>query len=241
MTDLSNLKLFATHPHPCSYLEDRESTTVFLDPAAVVDASLYSQLSELGFRRSGKHLYRPRCRECQACIPIRIPVDHFEPTRKQIRCGKKNSDLKTRVVRNINTDEHYSLYKKYICLRHSDGDMYPPSRSQYVDFLSAEWDVTHYLEFRTHEHKLLSVAVTDKLQNGLSAIYTFFDPDEYRRSLGVYGVISQIQWARELGLPYLYLGYWIKQCQKMSYKTDYQPCQLMINGNWVTVASQPFK
>lgn len=119
--------------------------------------------------------------------------------------------------------------------------MYPPSRSQYLDFLSAEWDVTHYLEFRNSAQKLVAVAVTDRLQNGLSAIYTFFDPDENRRSLGVYGVISQVEWAKEIGLPYLYLGYWIKQCQKMNYKTDYQPCQLMVNGNWITVTSTPVK
>ena len=235
VTDLSNLKLFATHPHPCSYLEDQESTTIFLDPAITIDATLYSQLSELGFRRSGHHIYRPRCHGCQACIPIRIPVKYFKPSRNQMRCAKRNGDLSMDVVSSIDTDEHYDLYKRYINLRHSDGDMYPPSRSQYTDFLSAEWGVTHYIEFRCESSQLVAVAVTDKLDNGLSAIYTFFDPAQSKRSLGVFSVLFQISWARKMKLPYVYLGYWIKNCKKMTYKIDYQPCQLLINGGWVSI------
>lgn len=236
MTDLSNLKLFATHPHPCSYLDDRESTTIFIDPAAQVDATLYSQLSELGFRRSGRHIYRPRCSSCQACIPIRIPVDYFHSSRNQLRCTTKNADLTTHIINNIDTDEHYELYQKYISLRHSDGDMYPPSRTQYTDFLSSEWGVTRFIEFRNGQNQLLAIAVTDKLIDGLSAIYTFFDPEEQKRSLGVFSILCQIKLARESNLQFLYLGYWIKQCQKMSYKIDYQPCQLLLNGNWVSVS-----
>lgn len=235
MTDLSTLKLFTTHPHPCSYLPDQEATTLFIDPEADVDVSLYSRLSEYGFRRSGQHLYRPRCGRCQACIPMRIPVEQFTPNRRQRRCWRRNEDLDVQVLTSIDTDEHYQLYDTYIRQRHADGDMYPPSRQQYRDFLSAQWGATRYIEFR-HNQRLLAVAVSDKLDHGLSAIYTFFDAAETARSLGMLAVLYQIEWAKELGLDQVYLGYWIKQCQKMRYKSDYRPFQLFINNTWVTAS-----
>jgi arginyl-tRNA--protein-N-Asp/Glu arginylyltransferase len=235
VTDLSNLKLFTTRPYPCSYLDDREATTLFIDPDADVDVALYSRLSEYGFRRSGQHIYRPRCSQCQACLPMRIPVDYFSLNRKQRKCWSRNQDLDVQVLRTIDTDEHYELYERYIRERHADGDMYPPSRQQYRDFLSPEWGATRYLEFR-HQGRLIAVAVSDELDHGLSAIYTFFAPDEGRRSLGSYAVLYQIEWAKKLGLSYVYLGYWIKQCQKMSYKSDYKPFQLLVNNHWVSSA-----
>jgi leucyl-tRNA---protein transferase len=232
MSDLSNLKLFATQPHPCSYLEDREATTLFIDPEAPVNKGLYSQLTELGFRRSGRHLYRPHCANCQACVSCRIPVRDFRPNRNQRRCWRRNQDLTLAFVDNIGTDEHYALYANYIATRHSDGDMYPPSRSQYDAFLTSEWGLTRYLEFR-HQGQLLGVAVCDQLEDGLSAVYTFFDSREERRSLGVYGILAQVDRARDQGLKYVYLGYWIKQCQKMEYKTQYRPLEMLINHRWV--------
>lgn len=232
MTDLSNLKLFATQPHPCSYLEGEEATTLFIDPSATIDQSLYTQLSELGFRRSGGHLYRPHCEQCQACISCRIPVADFEPNRTQRRCWRRNEDLELRFTDRIDTEEHYQLYADYINTRHRDGDMYPPSRSQYESFLSHEWGLTHYIEFRL-DGRLLGVAVCDRLEHGLSAVYTFFDGREQRRSLGVFGILAQIERARTLGLEHVYLGYWIKQCQKMEYKTQYRPLELLVNRRWV--------
>jgi leucyl-tRNA---protein transferase len=237
MTDLSKLKLFATQPHACSYLENQQSTTIFVDPAAQVDIQLYTQLSEFGFRRSGDHLYRPRCQQCQACIPIRIPIKSFTPSRNHRRCLKKNNDLKVYNTASIDTDECYALYEKYIAQRHNDGDMYPASRKQYQEFLSAQWQATHYLQFRRGD-TLLGVAVTDLLQNAVSAVYTFYDPDEEKRSLGRFAVLKQIAWAEELNMDFLYLGYWIKQCKKMSYKIDYRPFQLMINNAWINVCDR---
>lgn len=234
MTDLSNLKLFATQPHPCSYLDDREATTLFIDPKAPVDQALYTQLSRMGFRRSGPHLYRPHCAQCQACISCRIPVASFMPSRSQRRCLKRNGDLELRFVPHIDTDEHYALYEDYINNRHKDGDMYPASRAQYRAFLSREWGLTRYLEFRL-EGRLLGVAVCDRLQDSWSAIYTFFDHRQQRRSLGMFGILAQIEEARRLDLDYVYLGYWIKQCQKMAYKTQYRPLELLINRRWVRV------
>lgn len=234
MTDLSKIKLFATHPHSCSYLDEEESTTIFVDPATEVTAELYTQLSEYGFRRSGDHLYRPRCGSCQACIPIRVPVNQFTLSKNQARCMRKNRDVQISDVVCIDNDECYELYEKYISARHSDGDMFPASRKQYSEFLSSEWGTTHYLELRV-KTKLIAVAVTDILHNAVSAIYTFYDPDEEKRSLGRFCILRQIQWARELGLDYLYLGYWIKKCQKMNYKIDYRPFQLMINNTWINI------
>ncbi len=236
MTDLNRIKLFATRPHPCSYLPEEDATTVFIDPNAEVDAQLYSELSRYGFRRSGGNIYRPHCEACHACVPIRLVVENFDPNRSQKRCLKRNSDLYFKTVESIDTDEHYNLYEYYINKRHCDGDMYPANRSQYRDFLTREWESTQYIEMRTPEHKLIALAVTDVLNHGLSAVYTFFDPDETKRSLGMFGILYQIQLAQEKQLPYVYLGYWIRRCQKMNYKTNYRPYQLLINQNWVTVA-----
>ncbi|WP_111643026.1 arginyltransferase [Marinimicrobium alkaliphilum] len=231
MSDLSNLKLYATQPHPCSYLEDEEATTIFVDPQAPMDKMLYSQLSQIGFRRSGGHLYRPHCAQCRACISCRVPVSAFVPSRSQRRCWRRNTDIEIRPVSDIQTDEHYSLYAEYIAERHRDGDMYPPSQSQYEAFLSSEWGTTGYLEFRL-DGRLLGVAVFDQLNDGISAVYTFFDNHHPGRGLGVYGILAQIELARNMGLDYVYLGYWIKACDKMNYKTRYRPLELLINRRW---------
>lgn len=232
MTDLSTLKLFATQPHPCSYLEDQEATTLFVDPEAPVDIALYSQLSQLGFRRSGSHLYRPQCGSCQACISCRIPVNMFNPNRSQRRAWQRNRDVAISITDDINTSKHYDLYAKYISHRHQDGDMYPPSVAQYEAFLTREWGVTRYLELHANG-ELLGVAVCDQLEDGLSAVYTFYDPGQDRRSLGVFAILAQIEIARNQGLSYLYLGYWIKHCDKMRYKIQYRPLELLINRRWM--------
>jgi len=130
-------------------------------------------------------------------------------------------------------EEHYALYAEYINSRHSDGDMYPPSVDQYSSFLTAEWGETLFLEFRNAEKRLLAVAVCDRLDNGLSAVYTFYDPSESRRSLGAFAILWQIEETRRMQLPSLYLGYWIKNCQKMSYKIAYRPIELLINNEWL--------
>ena len=234
MTILSTLKVFATHPHACSYLPEQQATTLFIDPAAPMDSTTYSQLSEMGFRRSGPHLYRPHCSRCNSCVPARIPVDRFKPDRRQRRILSRNADLTVIDRTALSGDEYYPLYAKYIEGRHRDGDMYPPTRQQFDSFLTREWDLTHYYCFYL-KTKLLAVAVVDVMSNGLSAIYSFFDPDAKERSLGVYAVLWQIQHAAELGLPNVYLGYWIKQCRKMSYKIDYRPIELLVNNRWVSL------
>ncbi len=230
--DVSSLKLFATHEHACSYLPGRLATTVFIDPDAALNQAVYSDLSDFGFRRSGRHIYRPHCRLCQACVPVRVPTSGFKMSRSHKRCLKRNHDLQLEVV-STQTDEHYALYERYISQRHADGDMYPPSREQFRDFLSSEWGTTRYLQWRL-QGKLLAVAVTDTLDRGLSAIYTFYDPQEESRSLGTFAILQQIRMARELGLDYVYLGYWIRESEKMRYKSRFRPLQRYVNNHWLT-------
>jgi len=232
MTNLATLKLFATQPHPCSYIGGQQATTVFVDPDAHVDVELYSQLSLLGFRRSGAHLYRPQCGSCQACMSCRVPTALFRPNRSQRRCWLKNQDIEMTSVANIDSQEHYQLYARYIEQRHQDGDMYPASKEQYKAFLTSEWGSTGYFEFRL-QGTLIGVSVCDRLRDGLSAVYTFYAPELNERSLGKYAILAQIKKAQELGLAYVYLGYWIKQCDKMNYKTDYRPLELLINRQWL--------
>lgn len=238
MTDLAELKLFATHPHKCGYLPDQKSTTVFVDPNTEMDGTLYNALSDYGFRRSGLHVYRPHCQNCQACIPIRIPVSEFTYSKSQRRCRNQNKDLEIITVESIDTDEHYALYEKYIHQRHHDGDMFPPNRDQFRDFLCSAWGITRFIEFRL-EGKLIAVSVIDQLERGISALYAFFDDNHHKRSLGVFNILHLISRAKSLGLPYIYLGYWIRDCQKMAYKIDYRPFQLFIDNTWIEVVDTP--
>ena len=232
MTSLTRLKFYATQPHSCSYLPDQLATTLFLDPVEPIDEPLYGELSSLGFRRSGDHLYRPHCTGCSSCIPVRIPAQAFRPNRQQKRVLKRNADLTVTVQRPQLTDEYYALYARYISLRHADGDMYPPSPEQFLNFLARDWPFSVFYEFRLAE-RLMAVAVTDVLPNGLSAVYTFYDPDEEARSLGRYGILWQLKETQRLERAALYLGYWIKDCRKMNYKTEYRPIELLINHRWV--------
>lgn len=231
MSDLSNIRFFSTQPHECGYIGGEQATTVFVDPDLEIDRALYTQLSSLGFRRSGQHLYRPHCESCHACVPTRLPVSGFTPSRQQKRCIKRNLDLNIEFVPEPSLERHYPLYERYISLRHYDGDMYPPTTEQFQSFLNSQWGGAECLEL-TLNGKLLGVAVTDQLEDALSAVYTFFDPDYDKRSLGVFSLLMQIQAAQARGLKYLYLGYWIEDCQKMRYKTDYRPIQLLSSGHW---------
>jgi len=231
---MRDLKVYTTYPHSCSYLADQEATTLFVDPRQPMDKVLYSNLSLLGFRRSGSHVYRPHCSHCEACIPARIPVAQFEPRRGQTRTWKRNQDLRVRRSDDLRDEEAFQLYCRYIELRHYDGDMYPPDREQYESFLNDAWDCTHYYRFYD-DSRLIALAVVDELQDGMSAIYTFFDPEADKRSLGTFAILWQIERVRALGLEYLYLGYWIRGCKKMSYKSEFRPLELYVKNRWTVI------
>lgn len=232
--ELSRSQFFVTPPHPCSYLDNREATTLFLDPREIVSAEQYQLLTENGFRRSGSHLYRPHCRRCQACIATRIPVQHFAPRRRHRRVRKRNADLVTTVEPARFTDRHYALYERYVAVRHSDGDMHPASADQFRSFLLGSWAESLFIcSYRQDE--LVAVAVTDRQPRGLSAIYTFYDPDAEDRSLGVFSILEQLRLCNRWALPHLYLGFWIRDSPKMSYKLDYRPIQVLTDTGWTTL------
>jgi arginine-tRNA-protein transferase len=236
MTDLATFRFFVTPEHACSYLDRQDAATLFVDPKLPLDEHTYSQLSDKGFRRSGSYLYRPHCQHCDACIPLRIPVADFELNKRQRRVARKNEDLKVTITPARFTESHYDLYARYISLRHADGDMFPPSRDQYTSFLLSEWSQTQFMEF-THHDQLVAVAVLDQLKQGVSAVYTFFDPMAQQRSLGVYAVLQQIQHCQAVGLPYVYLGYWVQACRKMAYKNEFRPVEAFVNHQWERLAS----
>jgi arginine-tRNA-protein transferase len=233
--ELSDKQFYLTPSHPCSYLDDRSARTLFLDPRETVSQSLYGMLSLAGFRRSGSHLYRPHCDGCQACVPVRVPIDRFRWSRRFRRVAAANADLRLALEEPAFTRSYFDLYARYIEGRHWDGDMFPPSEDQFRSFLLCNWSRTLFLTMYDGP-TLVALAVTDQLDDGLSAIYTFFDPALDERSLGVYAVLSQIAECRRRGLPYLYLGYWIRDCAKMRYKTDYRPVELLVNNRWVQMS-----
>ncbi|MES9901463.1 MAG: arginyltransferase [Sedimenticola sp.] len=226
------MQLYISSPHPCSYFPEREAKTLFIDPDAVKNSTLYGRLMDVGFRRSGKMIYRPKCDRCQACISIRIPVADFQPRRIQRRIHKKLvADVEVTELPATFNSHHFELFRKYIDGRHNDGEMADTSEQGYIDFLGSHWGDSRFYEFRI-SGRLMAVAVTDRIPQGLSAVYTFFDPELSHLSPGVYAVLWQIAECRRQGLPWLYLGYWIGECRKMAYKTDYRPFQAYSGSHW---------
>jgi arginine-tRNA-protein transferase len=225
------LAFYATPPHRCSYLAGREAVTVFADPLGHKDARLYSALSRFGFRRSGTHIYRPRCPDCEACVPVRIPVREFRPRRSQRRAWRANADLEVRPARPLFSEEHFRLYERYLTARHSGGGMDEPTPGQYLEFLTSPWADTVFYEFR-QGGALVAVAVADRLEDGLSAVYTFFDPDLPARSLGVFAILWEVAEARRLDREFVYLGYWIRESAKMRYKAEYRPLEYLTGAGW---------
>ncbi|MGB5832995.1 MAG: arginyltransferase [Thiohalocapsa sp.] len=229
-----DLQLYLTSEHDCSYIDGLKARTLFVDPLASVDGERAQWLQEIGFRRSGQHFYRPACRGCQRCIPVRIPVAGFSPNRSQRRnCRRNDRDLRL-VTRPAELQaEHFELYERYLLLRHGDGDMADDvSVETYARFLLAPWGgQTRFIEMRRDE-RLLGVAVTDVFNDGLSAVYTFFEPEEADRSLGTYAVLSQLRAAHRMALRYVYLGYWIGESNKMNYKERFRPVEAWDGERW---------
>lgn len=225
------MRFFKTSPHSCSYINDQLAETVFLDPDVQVSPELYQQLNDIGFRRSGPHFYRPDCATCRRCQPVRVRVEEFAPRRRHRRIRRRNLDVRWRLVPVQESDEHWPLYEAYINSRHAGGDMYPPDPEEFRRFLLRQNQYGFLLEGRINE-QLIIVSVVDRLPNGLSAIYTFFDPDYSSRSPGTAAILRQIQLAHEMALPYLYLGYWIRELPAMSYKSDFAPLDVYRNEQW---------
>ena len=232
MNDQVKLNFFASAPEPCSYLDNRKAVSAFANPHMDMDMSTYNELIRHGFRRSGGYIYRPHCPSCQECISVRIPVRRHRYSRNELRVIKRNSDIRINIMPGRYRDEHFDLYRRYINDRHNEGSMANPTKSDYHRFLICDWTDTLFFEYRSNRI-LIAVAVCDLTDSGLSAVYTFFDPDYASRSLGHFAILQQIEETRQRDLDYLYLGYWIRNCSKMSYKRRYKPLEAYLNDQWI--------
>lgn len=237
-TPLQKLQFYVTTGYTCGYLPNKMAQSLIAAPQHLVDAKVYSGLIQQGFRRSGKFSYRPHCENCQECIPVRIILDQFSPNRSQKRAFKQHNNLTTAILPVGFHEEHYALYTSYQRARHSEEkiqDETAPQENdveQYQSFLCQSNVESVMVEFRENE-QLKMVSVIDIVRDGISAVYTFYETKDTATSYGTYNVLWQTLWAKELGLPYLYLGYWIRDSKKMAYKQNYQPLEKLIDGEWI--------
>ncbi len=229
------VQFYSTASYPCSYLPQERARSQVAISGERMDANTFSQLIYHGFRRSGLFIYRPHCDHCRACVPVRIPVEQFHSNRSQRRTFKRLSTLRVQRMPLTERAEHYYLYQRYQRARHPGGGMDEDGYEQYRSFLLKTPVRSQMLEFRREDGRLVMVSVIDLLSDGWSAVYTFFEPDEPHAGYGVYNVLWQIEALRQEHLPYLYLGYWIRDCRKMRYKAQYQPLEALEGGIW-----QPF-
>lgn len=238
MKDQTHLQFYASNPETCGYLPGQQSVSAFANPYMQMDMATYNALIQRGFRRSGGYVYRPHCPDCAECISLRIRVDNFKLSRNDRRTLERNRDLEISLVEAHFSEEHFDLYRRYINQRHPGGSMENPDHDDYRRFLICEWAQTRFIEFRL-DATLVAVAVTDLTDSGYSAVYTYFDPDLAQRSLGHFAILQQLEQTRREHFPFLYLGYWIRDCKKMQYKARYRPAEVFYRERWVSIESIP--
>jgi len=231
------VRLFQTLPQPCGYFPERTAQNLVIDPSAPGLSELYELGLVRGYRRAGGHVYVPHCAACRACVACRVAIDTFKADRSQSRCARRNADLDVRVAIAEYNDERYDLYQRYLQSRHPDGGMDEAPAEDFARFLFTAWSATSFVELRA-DGRLVAVAVTDFCSNGLSAVYTLYDPAATARGLGTFAILTQIELARARGLDYLYLGFWIDGHPKMGYKTRFRPIEILQQGQWQTYVSE---
>lgn len=230
----ATLQFYLTAPYPCSYLPNRLARSQVATPGFLITTPAYSELVQHGFRRSGTFTYRPRCDGCNACVPVRIKADTFSPNRTQRRCWKRHQNLAASLHPLRDDEEHFALYQRYQAVRHPAEGMEKDSHEQYRTFLLQSHVNSTLVEFREQE-ELRMVSIIDNLEDGLSSVYTFFEPDVGQASFGTYNILWQLELCRTLKLNYLYLGYLVKESAKMAYKANFRPLQGLQQGEWQTL------
>ncbi len=235
---LHKLQFYVTTPYKCGYLPNKLAQSLIAAPHHLVDSQVYSGLITQGFRRSGKFAYRPHCETCNACIPIRLMLSEFSPNRSQKRAFKQHADLNAFIIPLTFSQNHFELYNNYQHLRHTDEDNLNQSSpkdeaEQYRQFLCQSNVESLMIEFREANNQVKIVSVIDVVHDGVSAVYTFYDATDSKASYGTYSIIWLAEWTKNLNLPYLYLGYWIQENQKMAYKQQFKPQEKLIDGEWV--------
>ncbi len=225
------IRLFETVIDDCPYLDGLKSASILVDPDHQVDRNLFSMLSKQGFRRSGEMLYAPKCPTCNACVSVRIPTKRFKASRSQRRVWNKNADLRASIEEVEFNQEHFDMYYRYQRHRHAESSMCDEDASKYNSFIQSNYSASRFLCFRL-EGKLVGISVLDQFDGGLSAVYTFFDPDYSDRSIGTYAILYAVKLAKMHKIPHVYLGYWIDGSQKMDYKRKFKPLEGFIQRKW---------
>lgn len=226
-------RFYVTAPAPCPYLADKVERKVFTELLGSDSANVNEALSKIGFRRSQSVAYRPACENCGACISVRVVAKKFQPTKSQKRVLKNNGDIISIVVPAKITGEHYDLLAAYLSARHHDGSMADMTMEDFTDMVETTTVDTVLIEYRHRLDKsLIGLALTDDHSDGLSMVYSLFDPKESKRSFGTYMILDHIDRTAKLMKPYVYLGYWIEKSRKMSYKDKFQPLEKLGPDGW---------
>ena len=226
-----SIKLYKTVAEPCPYLDGRQSSSIIVDPDMEIDNFIFSSLSKSGFRRSGEMLYKPRCDNCNACISVRIPTEKFSASKSQKRVWKRNLDIDVSIETSDFNEQHFELYIRYQKARHPDSSMCNDDPDKYRNFIMSRFSASEFHVFYLKK-RLIGICVTDKLESGVSAVYSFFEPELQQRSLGTFFIMHLIKYAKTHRLPYVYLGYWVKNSQKMDYKSKFRPLEGYVDNNW---------
>lgn len=229
------LRLYQSAPYSCPYIPANSAHHQTTQPGTALSSDIYSELINLGFRRAGDRIHRPNCLHCTQCISLRIPVSLFHANRSQRRVFSKNINLSVTVVINPDYSNYLDLYQEYIKHRHPESESMQDALSTFEDFLFSPWSDTFSIEFRLPNQQLICVSICDPLKQGWSAVYTFFDIEYSHLSLGTFSILKQIELLKHRHLDYLYLGYWINDCDKMNYKTQFKPCEGFTNEHWITL------